>query len=159
MKRAHAKSPASGMKCRRTFALAASSPSEKPGFSPRRRGILSMELIITLPIFGILLMGLFEYSLLFASRGDVVEACRAGCRRATLAFATVEDVEAEVRASLGPRFSALAAIETELGEFTGDEVFVSVRVPMDAASPDLLWPIGFGLRDREISCQSRMIKE
>ena len=124
-----------------------------------RRGILSMELIITLPIFGILLMGLFEYSLLFASRGDVVEACRAGCRRATLAFATVEDVEAEVRASLGPRFSALAAIETELGEFTGDEVFVSVRVPMDAASPDLLWPIGFGLRDREISCQSRMIKE
>jgi Flp pilus assembly protein TadG len=125
----------------------------------KRRGVLTMELIITLPIFGILLMGLFEYSLLFASRGSVVEACRAGCRRATLAFATAEDVEAEVRASLGATLAANAIVDSELGEYTGDEVFVTVRVPMSAASPDLLWPIGFGLRDREISCQSRMVKE
>ena len=54
----------------------------------QRRGVLSMELVIALPIFGILLMGLFEYTLLFSSRGDVVEACRAGCRKATLANVT-----------------------------------------------------------------------
>jgi len=125
----------------------------------KRRGVLSMELIITLPIFGLLLMGLFEYSLLFASRGEVVEACRAGCRRGTLAFATQEDIEEEVRWSLGSKLGPQATIETEPGEYTGDEVVVTVRVPMSAASPDLLWPIGFGLRDREISCQSRMVKE
>ncbi|HVJ84861.1 MAG TPA: TadE family protein [Caulifigura sp.] len=118
-----------------------------------------MELVITLPIFGLLLMGLFEYSLLFASRGDVVEACRQGCRRGTLAFATEEDVEEEVRWSLGAKLGPQAIVDTEIGEFTGDEVIVTVRVPMSAASPDLLWPIGFGLRDRELSCQSRMVKE
>ncbi|QDT56151.1 hypothetical protein Pan44_42020 [Caulifigura coniformis] len=127
--------------------------------SRKRRGVLSMELIITLPIFGLLLLGLFEYSLLFASRGDVVEACRAGCRRGTLAFATREDIEEEIRWSLGSRLGPQAVIETEPGEYTGDEVVVTVRVPMSAASPDLLWPIGFGLKGREISCQSRMVKE
>jgi hypothetical protein len=124
-----------------------------------RRGVLSMELIITLPIFGLLLMGLFEYSLLFASRGDVVDACRSGCRRGTLAYATPEDVEEQVRRSLGSTLGPHAIIDSELGEYTGDEVVVTVRVPMSAASPDLLWPIGFGLRDRELSCQSRMVKE
>ena len=125
----------------------------------KRRGLLSMELAITLPIFGLLLMGLFEYSLLFASRGDVVEACRAGCRRGTLAYATAEDVEEAVRWSLGSKLGPSAIIDSELGEYTGDEVVVTVRVPMSAASPDLLWPVGFGLRDRELSCQSRMVKE
>jgi Flp pilus assembly protein TadG len=118
-----------------------------------------MELIITLPIFGILLMGLFEYTLLFSSRGDVVEACRAGCRKATLANVTEQDVTEEVIATLGPTLGNQAIVETELGEVTGDEVIVTVRVPMSAASPDMLWPIGFGLRDRELACQSRMIKE
>jgi Flp pilus assembly protein TadG len=127
--------------------------------TPTRRGVLSMELAITLPIFGLLLMGLFEYSLLFAARGDVVNACRSGCRRGTLAFATQNDVEQEVRRSLGPQLGPQAVVDAELGEFTGDEVIVTVRVPMSAASPDLLWPIGFGLRDRELSCQSRMVKE
>ena len=136
-------------------------PSRNTKTAPgrKRQGVLSMELAITLPIFGILLMGLFEYSLLFASRGDVVEACRAGCRRGTLAFATPADVEDQVRWSLGGKLGPKAIIETELGEYTGDEVIVTVRVPMSAASPDLLWPIGFGLRDRDLSCQSRMVKE
>jgi hypothetical protein len=124
-----------------------------------RRGLLSMELLITLPIFGILLMGLFEYSLLFAARGDVVAACRAGCRRATLANATLEDVEYEVRATLGNRLARRVQVDAVLGERTGDEVTVAVSVPMGLASPDLLWPIGFGLRDRNFSCQSRMVKE
>jgi Flp pilus assembly protein TadG len=125
----------------------------------RRRGLLSMELLITLPIFGVLLMGLFEYSLLFAARGDVVAACRAGCRRATLTDATLEDVEYEVRATLGNRLARRVQVDAVLGERTGDEVTVAVSVPMGLASPDLLWPIGFGLRDRNFSCQSRMVKE
>lgn len=127
--------------------------------STNRRGVLSMELAITLPLFGLLLMGLFEYSLLFSARGDVVEACRTGCRRGTLSFATAEDVEEQVRLSLGPKLGPQAIIESEVGEYTGDEVVVTVHVPMSAASPDLLWPIGFGLRDRDLSCQSRMVKE
>jgi Flp pilus assembly protein TadG len=154
-----AKSPASAINRRQTSGHSAHCQSEKPGFSRKRRGVLSMELAITLPIFGLLLMGLFEYSLLFASRGDVVEACRVGCRRGTLTYATAEEVEEVVRWSLGSTLGPHAIIESELGEYTGDEVVVTVRVPMSAASPDFLWPIGFGLRDRELSCQSRMVKE
>jgi hypothetical protein len=125
----------------------------------RRRGLLSLELLITLPIFLVLLLGLLEYSLLFAARGDVAEACRAGVRRAALIDATLDDVENAVRSTLGPRMGRLAEINTDLGEHTGDVVAVAVRVPMNVASPDLLWPIGFGLRDRYFVCQSRMAKE
>ncbi len=35
----------------------------------RRRGLLSMELVLTLPILGILLLGMFEFSMLFFARG------------------------------------------------------------------------------------------
>jgi Flp pilus assembly protein TadG len=118
-----------------------------------------MELLITLPIFLMLLMGLFEYSLLFSARGHVAEACRAGCRRATFTNATTDDVEAEVIATLGNRLGVKCQVNAELGEHTGDVVTVAVAVPMGLASPDLLWPIGFGLRDRDFVCQSRMVKE
>ncbi|MBX3441690.1 MAG: pilus assembly protein [Planctomyces sp.] len=124
-----------------------------------RRGILSMELLMTLPIFGILLFGLLEYSLLFAARGDVADACRAGARRGSLPGATQFDVESEVLASLGPRLASNCRVDAELGERTGDVVTVLVRVPMAAASPDLLWPIGFGLRERDFVCQARMVRE
>ena len=97
---------------------------KRASIKKRRRGLLSMELLITLPIFGVLLMGLFEYSLLFAARGDVVAACRAGCRRATLANATLQDVEYEVRATLGNRLSRQVQVDAVLGDRTGDEVTV-----------------------------------
>jgi hypothetical protein len=126
---------------------------------PGRRGVLSIELLLTLPIFGILLMGLFEYSLLFGARGDVAAACRAGCRRATFAGATSMEVEAEVLSHLSPRMAAACSVNSELGEHTGDVVAVAVQVPMNIASPDLLWPVGFGLSGNNIVCQSRMVKE
>mgnify|MGYP003350373201 CR=1 FL=1 len=50
-----------------------------------RSGVLSMELVLTLPILLILLFGLLEFSLLFFARGDVVDASRAGGRAAETA--------------------------------------------------------------------------
>ncbi|RLS54151.1 MAG: hypothetical protein DWH91_12600, partial [Planctomycetota bacterium] len=50
----------------------------------RRRGILSAELLLTLPILIVLLFGLLEFSLLFFARGDVVDASRAGARAARI---------------------------------------------------------------------------
>ena len=49
-----------------------------------RRGSLTMELVLVLPILGILLLGLFEYSLLFFARGEVVDASRTGARIASV---------------------------------------------------------------------------
>lgn len=126
---------------------------------PRRRGVLSMELLLTLPIFATLLFGLFEFSLLFFARGDVVEASRAGARQASIQGTTLEDVEAAVRHSLGPRMASRATVNAVLGQYSGDEVIVGVRVPMSSAAPNLLWPIGFNLQGRDLYCQTRMVKE
>ena len=128
-------------------------------FRPQRRGILSAELILTLPILAMLLFGLLEFSLLFFARGDVVEASRAGARAARLHGATAESVEDEVRYSLGSRLGPRARVQAELGTKTGDEVRVAVEVPMTLASPDLLWMIGYGLQGRDLICETRMAKE
>ncbi|MFV0444594.1 MAG: TadE/TadG family type IV pilus assembly protein [Planctomycetaceae bacterium] len=124
-----------------------------------RRGSLVMELVFVLPILGILLLGLFEYSLLFFARGEVVDACRSGARAATLPGSTVQDVEQRVLASLSPRLRATAEIDIQSGVYTGDEVAVSVAVPMASAAPDLLWPIGFGLTGKDLYSETHMVKE
>ena len=130
-----------------------------PSNRRRRRGILSAELLLTLPILTVLLFGLLEFSLLFFARGDVVEASRAGARAARLYGATEESVEQQVLASLGGRLASRARVVTDLGEKTGDDVSVAVVVPMAAAAPDLLWLIGYSLTGRELICETHMAKE
>ena len=124
-----------------------------------RRGVLSMELLLTLPILGVLLMGLFEFSLLFFAQGDIAEACRAGARRAAVQGATVEDVEAEVVNHLSPRLQQCVHVDADCGEHPGDVVAVAVKAPMGAAAPDMLWCIGFSLQGQNFQCESRMRKE
>ena len=124
-----------------------------------RRGFLTMELVLTLPILALALFALFEFSLLFTARSSVVEAGRAGARKATLAGVQRKDVEAEVRSVLKPRLRDSADVKVKLGRHSGDEVSVSVSVPMQKASPNLLWPIGYSLRGRELITTTRMTKE
>ena len=124
-----------------------------------RRGVLSMELLLTLPILTVLLFGLLVFSRLFFARADVVDASRAGARAARLYGATAESVEEEVRFSLGGRLAPHVRVQADLGEKTGDEVRVAVEVPMAVASPDLLWMIGYSLQGRKLLCETRMAKE
>lgn len=125
----------------------------------RRSGVLSMELVLTLPIVALLLAGLLEFSMLFFARGEVVEASRVAARKATLAGATLEDVENEVLKVLHPRFHDSLQVDAELGAKSGDLVAVSVTVDMSAAAPDLLWAIGYSLRGRPLLSETSMIRE
>lgn len=125
----------------------------------RRRGVLTMELVLTLPILGVVLLGLFELTLLFYARGFVVEASRIGARTATLPGATTADVESNVQRILPPRMQTQAQVRVHLGEHAGDVVTVGVEVPMAAAAPDLLWPIGAGLRGRNLYSETHMVRE
>ena len=118
-----------------------------------------MELVLTLPILGVVLFGLFEFSLLFFARGSVIEAGRAGARKATLPGVRRDDVKAEVRRVLTPRLRESARIRIKMGRYSGDPVSVSVAVPMRSASPDLLWPIGYRLRGRFLFSRTRMTRE
>lgn len=125
----------------------------------KRRGSISMELVLTLPLLMTLLLGIFEFSLLLLARGDVVQASRAGARMATLNGVTENDVQAEVQRTLGTRFGSDIQVETQLAEKSGEEILVTVRVPMGAAAPNLLWPIGYNLQGRELLAETRMVKE
>ncbi len=131
----------------------------RPGGGARARGVLSMELVLTLPILLMVLLGLFEFTWLFYSRSLVVEASRAGARKGTLAGVAAAAVDAEVRRVLPPRFHTGLAVTADLGEHSGDLVRVAVTVPMAVAAPDLLWPIGIGLNGRNLYSETSMVRE
>jgi len=118
-----------------------------------------MELVFALPILLVLLLAIFEFSFLMYARSDVVQAARAGARLGALHGVWPEDVQAEVGRTLPPRFRSSYQVQSELGKYTGDEVVVTVRVPMGAAAPNLLWPLGYNLRGRDLIAQTRMRKE
>lgn len=118
-----------------------------------------MELVLTLPILGVVLLGLFEFTWLFYARGQVVEASRIAARHGTLPGASIEDLEVEVRQIVPPSWSNSVRVAADLGEHPGDRVQVAVEVPMAAVAPDLLWPIGLGLAGRNLYAETRMVKE
>lgn len=118
-----------------------------------------MELVLTLPILGVALLGMFEMSWLFYSRTLVVEASRAGARYASISGADPDGVDAEVRRILPARFHEGLTVRTLQGEEPGDLVTVGVEVPMAVAAPDLLWPIGMGLAGRNLYSETRMARE
>lgn len=125
----------------------------------QRRGLLTMELVMTLPILGIMILALLEFSLLFYARGLVVEASRAAARKATLAGTTDEVIEAEVRRVLSPPLQRGLRVGVDPAEGRGDPVTVAVQVPMTAATPDLLWLIGLSLEGRYLYSETTMIRE
>ena len=124
-----------------------------------RAAFMSLELALTLPVLMIVLLAMFEFSMLFFARGEVVEASRIGARTASLPGSTWDDVENAVYSVLGPRLRQRVSINAELGDRTGDLVNVAVIVPMQDASPDLLWPIGYGLGGRNLVSETRMVRE
>tara|TARA_R110002095_G_scaffold94422_3_gene82285 strand:+ start:88576 stop:88992 length:417 start_codon:yes stop_codon:yes gene_type:complete len=125
----------------------------------KRRGFLSMELALVLPIFGIVMFALLEFTLLFYARADVVEASRIGARLATLPGVTQNNVEQEVLKILPPQLGQGAVVKADLGENSGDIVMVAVSIPMTLASPNLLWPIGYNIKGQNLYSETRMIKE
>lgn len=125
----------------------------------KRRGFAALELALTLPVLGLILMGLVEFSMLIYARSSVVQACRYGARAASLAGVPHEQIEWEIRNTLPPALQDGLDIEVIGGDNTGDVVTVILGVPMSAASPDLLWPIGYSLDGRYLISETSMIKE
>lgn len=140
--------------------MKAVSKSNRRSSSARsRRGVFSMELVLTLPILFVVLLGLFEFTMLFYSRSLIVEAGRVGARKATLPGATEQSVQDEVRKVLSPRLQTGLVVTVDVGVHSGDVVSVAVQTPMTAASPDLLWPIGVSLSGQNLYSETRMVRE
>jgi Flp pilus assembly protein TadG len=129
------------------------------GRTKKRSGLLSAELIMTLPILAIVLFGLFEFALLFTARGELSEASRVAARKATMPGATYDTVEQEIRRVISPRLQQTMEVSIDQGQRTGDVVTVAIACDMNSASPDLLWPIGYSLKNRKLYEVTKMIRE
>ncbi|ADG67648.1 TadE family protein [Planctopirus limnophila DSM 3776] len=129
------------------------------GTCRKRRGFITMELALTLPILGLMLLALLQFSMLFYARSQVVEASRAGARAASLPGTTADDIETIVRSVLSPGLQDGLQVDCQLAETPGDVVAVGVSVPMTVAAPDLLWVIGISLADQNLYSETRMIRE
>lgn len=126
--------------------------------APARRGLLSMELVLTLPVVTLLLLGLFEFACLTSGYGSVARASQAGARLAAESDHSVLEVSAAVEQSLGEPLARAAEVRCEPFASPGNEVVCSVRVPMSACAPNLLWPVGFDLDGRYLESSTRLEK-
>jgi Flp pilus assembly protein TadG len=116
----------------------------------RRGAILSMELVLILPIFLMLIFSIIEFSMLMSAHTRVANAAQSGARLMSLSGATAEEVKEQVSSLLGPSLAGNCLIHVQPARHSGDIGRVTVRVPMKNASPDLLWMVGFGLSNRSI---------
>lgn len=133
--------------------------SHRSSTSRRRGAILSMELVLVLPVFLLLIFSITEFSLLMSALARVSTAAQSGARLMSLSGAREEEVRDRVAELLGPELAADSEILVVPGTNPGEIGTVSVRVPMQNASPDLLWMIGFGLRDRDLESSAAMVME
>jgi len=133
----------------------------KSGRGPlgRRGAILSMELVLVLPIFLLLIFGIAEFSMLMSAHARIGAAAQSGVRMMSLSGASASEVEERVADLLGSSLSGGSQINIEPAEYAGQIGRIYVRVPMSSASPDLLWMTGFSLADRYLEAGAAMVME
>jgi len=135
--------------------------ASRPLKTDRRRGaILSTELILTLPLLTIILFGMTQFGILWAAQHKLSAAARVGCRVASLPATKLEQIDQAVARSLGsPQLVLSRELRVRRGPYSGDPVQVELRVPMTAASPDMLRLFGFSFGDRQLVAQCTMRRE
>jgi Flp pilus assembly protein TadG len=126
----------------------------------RRLGaILSMELVLVIPIFLLILFSIVEFSMLASARTQVTDAARHGSRLLCISDRSHDDIQQEVRRFLGRQLSEKAVVDINDNGHPGETVNVRIRIPMRSASPDLLWMTGFSVRDRYLRAEAPMARE
>jgi len=127
---------------------------------PRRTGaILSMELVLVIPIFLLLLFSIVEFSMLSSARTRLSDAARHGARLLCISDRSHDDVREEVQKILGTQLSREMRLGIQDSGRPGDIVTVRVQIPMRNATPDLLWATGFSVRERYLIVGVPMARE
>ncbi len=146
----------------RTRLLCGSPPAGRR--APRKGAILSLELVLALSVCVVLFFAMFEFSMLLATNTRLQMASRLGCRAGTLPAVDAAQQELAICEAVDRALARSDLIEArtlnlELGQYAGDEVAVEIRLPMDAAAPNLLVPLGFDLAGHELTVRTVMRKE
>lgn len=132
----------------------------KPQATRRRRsGVLTIELVLVLPILFIVLMAVFEFSVLFFARASVVQACRAAARQASLGVTDEQQLDEVVQRVLSPNLQPNHQVYVIPATRSGEIATVALTVPMTNAAPDLLWPVGFSLQGRYLAEEISVVRE
>lgn len=121
-------------------------------------------MVIAFPLLIGIVFAVVEFGLVLTASERVQLAATTACRVGTRPCDDLTLLEREVRRTarvtlFSDQLAAASRVRFVPGEFTGDPVIVEVRVPMRAASPDLLLMLGFSLRDRFLVSRVVMRKE
>ncbi|MEJ7592541.1 MAG: TadE/TadG family type IV pilus assembly protein [Planctomycetaceae bacterium] len=131
--------------------------------SNRKGAILSMELVLVLPIFLMLIFSIVEFSMLMSAQTRVANAAQNGARLLSIcgmpSVAAEAEVKTRVERLLGPSLARQCVITIDPGNYASDLGHVYVQVPMRNACPDLLWMTGFSVANRSINCDAAMAME
>ncbi len=125
----------------------------------REGAILSMELILVLPIFLVLLFAVVEFTMLMSARAHMCDVARAASRHMSLSGCADDQTTALVRQLLGPALASDCRVSVMNDGGAGSPGNVRIDLPMQNAAPDLLWIIGFGLQERVLSVDAPVIME
>lgn len=125
---------------------------------------MAAELILVLPLILAFLFGMIEFSMLLLSRQQLLTASREGARVAALG-GSVNDVVQATQTFLGTGSLAQANIDVIITDAngnpipTGGPVAVTLSLPANQATPDLLSFIGLSLGQEPIVAQTVLRKE
>ena len=136
-----------------------SAADTRTGRRIRRGAILSMELVLILPLFLLLIFSVVEFSMLMSARTRVAAAATSGARVMSIGGGTAAEVRTKVEQLLGPTLSKNCVVTVEPADHAGGIGRVRIQVPMNDASPDLLWVAGFSLKNRMIDADAPMVME
>jgi len=122
-----------------------------------RRGLLSLELLITLPILVVLIGGLVEFGSLLVAYRSIARASTTGAHLAATGSINPNDVTGRLRSILGDDLAEVATIQCHAPESSNEQIACEVRVPMTACAPNLLRPLGFDLEGESLRCTSTAV--
>lgn len=129
-----------------------------------RRGVLTMELILTLPLVIVVILATVEFALLLMAEQAVQAAAAVGARTAAVPSATRSSVVNAVGRALEPWSFArrVEPVRIQINGVpeqqyalsmarTGDSVAVTVRVDAAAVAPDIFGCLGMSIADRKLT--------
>jgi hypothetical protein len=124
----------------------------------RRRGGVTVEMMLLMPILMAILVAVVEMSMLVMATQEVSEASALGARLGSRGGSS-EDVRAAICHALGNGRLREAEVAVVIPPHSGEVVEVVVRIRADKAVPDVLRFIGFGLKGKELVGRTVLRKE
>lgn len=130
----------------------------------QRKGIISLELLMVLPILLIIILAMVEFSMIFVARQQLTAASREGARVASIGGSAIE-IENAVKVFLGTGTLSQATVTSVITDTkgnplpSGEPVQVVVSLPTSLAVPNLLAPFGFSIANDIIHARTIMRKE